>query len=929
MRKYNKRQILAFVLSGMLLCNTISLNSFAKEDVAENTVVEESQESQENIETQESQENQEDIVTQESQKVVSTKDDMQEEPIEEEIATEEIDNNLVISATESSAKNLEEGQNSEKTEVKDLAQESFDTFDEEVSKLISLYDRNIDGDRIASRTVSPYALRRLIVKGLGKDLDFSSYGADIVIHGPDEIYILQFSTEESTKQAKRQIDQMDGVKYCEADGYDYLEEPEVRRVSDDEIAQVAQEQNSLSWGTSHILADQYAKHLQENQAEVIVAVVDTGIDISHSFFNGRLSMDAAYNYVSANTDVQDDHGHGTHVSGIVVDTTPGVNIKILPIKCMNSSGSGTYINVANAIKRAADAGAKIINYSAVGEHSEYKDEAVNYALQKGVTVVVASGNYGQDIDTKPTCPAHMEGCIVVGSVNEREIRDNGSNYGEQLDLVAPGVGIKSAYLAGAYAFMSGTSMAAPHVSGVAAMLKLNAPSLTPFQIEEILKNNAKDLGDAGRDIYYGYGMVDLSKLIVHKIVKDEAIEPTCTEIGLTEGSHCFICNTVIKKQEIIPALGHNYESEVTKEPTEVEKGIKTYTCKRCGDTYTEEIAVLYFPVTRIALNKTSMTLSINKSEVLSAKIIPSHATNKNIIWSSSNEAIAIVSETGEVKAVGEGTATIMAKTEDSEKTATCEVTVLATIKPQIVGYTGTVTIARGDKIAVLKAPVGLDAGIVSYTNNNSSVVRLTKSGDTYYVTALKNGTATIMAKGSMTGVKTGTIKVTVVTKKRATKVAFKSNDTTLYLGQKVKTKVITSPSAASKMMKYTSSNENVATVSSNGLITGKMGGTAMITATAKDGSKKSSSVIITVTSIKLSGKSKVMTVGEEVRADDYFIFAPQTVADSVIYSSDNEDVVKVVDKKLVAVNPGRVNITVKTYNGSGLIKKYSFKVKEY
>ena len=596
MRKHNKRQILAFVLSGMLLCNTISSNSFAKEDVVENTVVEESQESQENIETQESQENQEGIVIQESQEVVSTKDDMQEEPIEEAI-----DNNLDISATESSAKNLEEEQNSEKTEVKDLAQESFDTFDEEVSKLISLYDRNIDGDRIASRTAGPYASRRLIVKGLGKDLDFSSYGADIVLNGPDEIYILQFSTEEATKQAKRQIDQMDGVKYCEEDGYDYLEEPEVRKISDDEIDKVAQEQTSLSWGTSHINANQYAKHLEENQNEIIVAVIDTGIDLSHPFFEGRLSMDAAYNYVSASTDVQDDHGHGTHVSGIVVDTTPGLNIKILPIKCMDFKGNGTYTNIANGIRRAADAGAKVINYSAVGGHSEYKHDAINYAIEKGITVVVSSGNQGQLIDT--TCPSHMEECIVVGSIDSSEVLNEDSNYGDELDLVAPGVDIKSAYPDGRYIFLSGTSMAAPHVSGAAAMLKLNDPSLTPFQIEEILKNNAKDLGDAGRDIYYGYGMVDLSKLIVHKIVKDEAIEPTCTEVGLTEGSHCDICDMVFAKQEEIPKLEHHYEEKI-KKATPTQNGEKQQVCGQCGAI--RESEVIYYPKT-VTLSQTEYT----------------------------------------------------------------------------------------------------------------------------------------------------------------------------------------------------------------------------------------------------------------------------------------------------------------------------------
>lgn len=626
MRKDKKKRILAFALSGMLLWNSVSFNLFAEEkSVAEDIVVEGMQDNQNIVSTEDSIKEEftvEDITIEESRDIGSTEEFIEEEAAEtEEIqnnesivsvedfttkesnikSTElgEIEDNQDVVAVEDSIEVLEEEQNLNKTEIKNLEQESSLVFDEEVSKLISLYDSDVDEDKIASKTVDIYISRRLIVKGL-KELDFSSYGADIVLNGPDQIYILQFSTEEAAKQAKMQIDRMDGVKYCEVDGYDYLEDPKVRRIPEDEIDQVAAEQTSLSWGTSHIFADLYAKHLKENQTEVIVAVVDTGIDISHSLFNGRLSMDFAYNYVSASTDVQDDHGHGTHVSGIVVDSTPGLNIKILPIKCMNASGSGTYINVANAIKRAADAGAKVINYSAVGGHSEYKDDAVNYALQKGATVVVASGNYGQSIDMKPTCPAHMEGCIVVGSIDEKEVRDDNSNYGEQLDLVAPGVGVKSAYLDGDYAFMSGTSMAAPHVSGAVAMLKLNDPSLTSSQIEEILKQNAKDLGDAGRDIYYGYGMVDLSKCIVHNEVNDETVEPTCVKVGLTGGSHCSVCGVTIGKPTEIPKLDHKYVEKITKATTS-KNGVKKQICSVCGKVGKSE--TIYYPK-KITLSST-------------------------------------------------------------------------------------------------------------------------------------------------------------------------------------------------------------------------------------------------------------------------------------------------------------------------------------
>lgn len=601
MRKDKRKRILAFALSGMLLWSSVSFNLFAEEKSAiEDIVVEETQEDIISVEDS----TKEEITTKKiGDGIVSVENSTKEEADEESTAMEKTEERQDIIADFSSAKYLEEEQNQKKTEIKSLEQESSGVFDEEVSKLISLYDSDVNEDKISSKTVDTYISRRLIVKGL-EELDFSSYGADIVLNGPDQVYILQFSTEEATKQAKTQIDQMDGVKYCEVDGYDYLENPKVRVISETDVDEIAGEQSSLSWGTSRICADQYAEHLKENQAEVIVAVIDTGIDVSHPFFNGRLSMDAAYNYVTASTDVQDDHGHGTHVSGIVVDSTPGLNIKILPIKCMNSEGKATHTNIANAIRRAADAGAKVINYSAVGGHSEYKDDAVNYAVEKGVTVVVASGNYNQDINIMPTCPSHLDQCLVVGSIGESEIRADDSNYGDKLDLVAPGIGIKSTYLGGRYAFMSGTSMATPHVAGVAAMLKLNDPSLTPSQIEEILKKNAKDLGDAGKDIYYGFGMVDLSKLIVHKVVEDEAIEPTCTETGLTKGSHCSVCNKVFVEQEEIPKLEHNDERQIIIKATPDKDGEKKQVCGVCGTVIKTE--PIYYPKT-VTLSQTEYT----------------------------------------------------------------------------------------------------------------------------------------------------------------------------------------------------------------------------------------------------------------------------------------------------------------------------------
>lgn len=139
------------------------------------------------------------------------------------------------------------------------------------------------------------------------------------------------------------------------------------------------------------------------------------------------------------------------------------------------------------------------------------DEAVSYAVSKGVTVVCSAGN--ETSNTKYFSPAHLSSCIVVAASDNRNSRAWFSNYGNSVDVIAPGVNIKSSIPGGRYETMSGTSMSAPHISALAAMIKLLYPSYSPADIEKMIKNNTKDLGTRGYDIYYEYGIPDMQKLL--------------------------------------------------------------------------------------------------------------------------------------------------------------------------------------------------------------------------------------------------------------------------------------------------------------------------------------------------------------------------------------------------------------------------------
>ncbi len=273
----------------------------------------------------------------------------------------------------------------------------------------------------------------------------------------------------------------------------------------------------LSWGVTKLGADVYAETV--GSSSITVAVVDTGV-AAHSFLSGRVV--SGYDYIENDSDPTDYNSHGTHVAGTIVDCTPGLNVYIMPVRVLGTDGGGTDTTVGLGIRYAADHGASVVNLSLGGGHSNYLDESVRYAINKGVTVVAAAGN--DYSDTVYSCPAHMTEPIVVGAVDSNDVKAAFSNIGNSVDVVAPGVGITSCVPSGDYATYDGTSMATPHISAVAAMLLLKHPGYTPAQIESLIKSSARDLGSAGWDKYYGYGMPDLSN------ISDVVIPPTSVRI---------------------------------------------------------------------------------------------------------------------------------------------------------------------------------------------------------------------------------------------------------------------------------------------------------------------------------------------------------------------------------------------------------------
>ena len=227
------------------------------------------------------------------------------------------------------------------------------------------------------------------------------------------------------------------------------------------------------WALPHIQAETAWSEMGE-LAPVTVAVIDTGVCMSHEDLVGRV-LSGGYDFVDNDDDPEDVFGHGCSVAGIIAANTDNAigiagfapNSSILPIRVLGPGGSGSMADVAAGIVYAADNGADIVNLSlgsAVG--SQVTEDAVKYAMDKGVTVIASAGNSGGSL---PGYPARYEGVVAVGAIDSNGSRSSFSNKGG--DIWAPGRDVHTIYLDDGYKSLNGTSFSAPYVAAMAALLE--------------------------------------------------------------------------------------------------------------------------------------------------------------------------------------------------------------------------------------------------------------------------------------------------------------------------------------------------------------------------------------------------------------------------------------------------------------------------
>lgn len=271
----------------------------------------------------------------------------------------------------------------------------------------------------------------------------------------------------------------------------------------------------MQWALSKIEASSLPE-ITARSREVLVAILDTGIDRNHEDLNGQIIAEVNF---TASPIPNDSYGHGTHVAGIIAAKENDIGIvgiapecPLLNVKVTDDNGRCQASALAKGIVWAVNNGANVINISVeIREYSPELEEAVNYAWSEGAIIIAAAGNHGSEW---PVYPAYHENCIAVAATNQDDNLAPLSNYGDWVDVAAPGFEIYSTLPDNSYGYKSGTSFACAYISGIAALLfdvvsDTNGDGRVNDEVRAAIETGCQEIGIGG----IGKGRIDAAKVM--------------------------------------------------------------------------------------------------------------------------------------------------------------------------------------------------------------------------------------------------------------------------------------------------------------------------------------------------------------------------------------------------------------------------------
>lgn len=320
----------------------------------------------------------------------------------------------------------------------------------------------------------------------------------------------------------------------------YVERNSIMTVSEVAVASSYNLNSKQEWNYDMIKVPQAWK-VTTGSSNVKIAVVDTGIDYNHYNLKNFVDRSLSKSFLDGNSDPMDDNIHGTHVAGTIASygNVSGVmrNAKLIALKVLGADGRGPTYGIQKAVTYAANIGVDVINMSlGGGGYLQSMQDACNYAVSKGCVVVAATGNaYKGTVDY----PAKYDNVIGVGNITKNKTKAPTSQYGVGLDISAPGTNIYSTAPNNGYEYLSGTSMATPHVAGVVGLMRSANPDATVSEITNAIFNTAQPIGDM---THFGHGIIDAEacvKTVTGATVTPEDPTPSEKEFNVTAGFYKY------------------------------------------------------------------------------------------------------------------------------------------------------------------------------------------------------------------------------------------------------------------------------------------------------------------------------------------------------------------------------------------------------
>lgn len=675
------------------------------------------------------------------------------------------------------------------------------------------------------------ASERLLVQMNGSSLpDISEYEPVRILSEGTGFFVVQFDSINQASACYDFLKEQEGqsVQFVEPDAF-----VTVNYSSDGEVSAASLNEN---WSDPDPmgLAD-YSAYIQENypDASATVAVIDSGVAY-HSALNDHILP--GYDFTGQGNPRYDANNHGTSVAGTIIDAVYGANVKIIPIRVFGGAFQTTLM-IRQAVQQAINCHPSVINISSVFDESA----AVRSLLERaGCPVVVSAGNENANCDN--LFPAGLSSVITVSSIDTNKTKAAHSNYGSSVDFCAPGTNI-SGYTStgGVYNDFAGTSYAAPQISAAIALL-----SMDPERGLKDLQDGCMDLGSPGWDQYYGYGLPDLSLRVHYINITNEADIPAVMEVGGTCVLMYEIGPDSARDKTVTVASSASSVLNVTKTADGVLRvvGLSSGTAHvtitandGSGVSASSKDITVVVPVTQITIDAPTNIINVAKEGEtlgLGVTVLPTNATDKEVIWSSADETIATVAQNGVVTPRAEGKTTIRAVAKDGfgayGEFEVGVVNLIVPIKIDIVKPSPVVIVDADMQLSIMADPDNAVKSVTWYSTNKD-IAAVSSSGK---VTGKAPGRVYIVATSTLDQTVQASCELIISQPPLSVEMTAEEGATGIVdVGTSLQLNAWVLPeNADDTRVVWESSNDSVATVDQTGRVYGVASGEAVIKAYA-------------------------------------------------------------------------------------------------